>query len=446
MTAPRPSTGAGSDAARPGRTPSRRALRGLDALNFTLADVRDGLGPYLAIYLIAVRGPDQGWNEATTGLIMTIAGIAGLIAQTPAGALIDRTRHKRAIVMAAAVAVTLSCVALPWISNFYVVAATQSVAHIAGAIFPPALAAITLGVVGPKLFAKRIGRNEGFNHAGNAVSAALAGGLAYLFGPVVVFWLMGVLAALSIGAMLMVPASEIDDDLARGLDCPQDDADCAHGASGLKALLANRHLLLFAVLAAVFHLANAAMLTSVGQQLTHIVGKDSATSLIALCIVAAQCVMVPMAVFVGAKADAIGRKPIFLTAFGVLAIRGALYTVSDNPYYLVAVQCLDGVGAGIYGALFPLVVADLTRGTGRFNVAQGAVATAQGLGASLSATLAGVIIVSAGYGAAFLVLAAIAAVGFALYLLLMPETYGYEPAAPGGGGSSGLRPLAVPAA
>lgn len=176
----------GATAPAGGRNPSRRALRGLDALNFFLADVRDGLGPYLAIYLLAVRGPEQGWNEATIGLVMTIAGIVGLIAQTPAGALIDRGRHKPAIVIAAAVAVTLSCVVLPFIGNFYLVVGTQSLAAIAGAIFPPALAAITLGLVGPKLFAKRIGRNEAFNHLGNAVSAAIAGGTAYVFGPVVV--------------------------------------------------------------------------------------------------------------------------------------------------------------------------------------------------------------------------------------------------------------------
>ena len=426
------------------RAPSTRTLRGLDALNFFLADVRDGLGPYLAIYLIAVRGPDQGWNEATTGLIMTIAGIAGLIAQTPAGALIDRTSAKRAVVIAGAVAVTLSCLVLPFISNFYLVAATQSVAGIAGAIFPPALAAITLGVVGPKMFAKRIGRNEGFNHAGNAVSAAIAGGTAYFFGPIVVFWLMAILAACSIGAMLMVPADAIDDDLARGLDESEGQAKGGEEPSGFSALLKNKYLVIFAVLAALFHLSNAAMLTSVGQLLTKLSGKDNATSLIAVCIVAAQLVMVPVAVFVGAKADAIGRKPIFLAAFGVLAVRGVLYTFSDNPFYLVGVQLLDGIGAGIYGALFPLVVADLTRGTGRFNVSQGAVATAQGLGASLSATLAGVIIVSAGYSAAFLSLAAIAALGFALYLFVMPETYGYEPGrndATGGGAA----PIPAPA-
>jgi MFS family permease len=404
----------------PAKRPSKKALRGLDALNFFLADVRDGLGPYLAIYLIAVRGPDQGWNEATTGLVMTIAGILGLVAQTPAGAFIDATNQKRAVVIGGAVAVTASCLVLPFISNFYAVTATQSLAHVAGTIFPPALAAITLGVVGPKMFSKRIGRNEGFNHAGNAVSAAVAGGLAYFFGPVVVFWLMGILAALSIGAMLLVPAQEIDDDLARGMTAEEEKT--GEEPSGLKTLFKNKPLLIFAVLCAVFHLANAAMLTSVGQLLTHISGKDHATSLIAVCIVAAQCVMVPVAMFVGAKADALGRKPIFLVAFGILALRGVLYTFSDNPFWLVGVQLLDGVGAGVYGALFPIVVADLTRGGGRFNAAQGAVATAQGIGASLSATLAGVIIVSAGYSTAFLCLAAIAGVGFALYLFVMPET------------------------
>jgi MFS family permease len=407
-----------------GAPPSRRALLGLDGLNFFLADVRDGLGPYLAIYLIAVRGPEHGWNEATTGLIMTIAGIAGLLAQTPAGALIDRSRNKRAIVVAGALAVTASCLILPFIENFYAVAATQSVAGIAGAIFPPALAAITLGVVGPKAFSRRIGRNEAFNHAGNATSAAVAAGTATLFGPIVVFWIMAVLAVLSIGAMLAVPAKAIDDDVARGLAAdktPDNKADDEQ-PSGLGALLKSRPLMIFAGLMAAFHLANAAMLPTVGQLLTRVVGKDYATSLIAICIVAAQLVMVPVAIVVGRKADQWGRKPIFLAAFGVLALRGVLFSLTENPYVLVAVQCLDGIGAGIFGALFPVVVADLTRGTGRFNVSQGAIATMQGVGAAVSATLAGVIIVSGGYSLAFLVLGAIAGAGFVVYLLAMPET------------------------
>ncbi|MEG3169890.1 MFS transporter [Sphingomonas sp. LB3N6] len=411
-----------------GRQSRNVPTRTLDALNFFLADVRDGLGPYLAIYLIAVRGPAHGWNEATVGAILTIAGIVGLISQTPAGSLIDRARNKPRIVMIAALLVTLSSISLPIVSGFTAVAVTQSIAAIAGAVFAPAISAITLGLVGPKLFAKRVGRNEAFNHAGNAVSAALAGVLAWKFGPVVVFWLMGGLTVASIASASRIKNDDIDNAVARGLDCEPDEAaadddasDCEQ-PSGWKTLLENKPLMIFALAAFLFHLANAAMLTSVSQLLARTVGKDLATSLTAACIVAAQLVMVPVAIVVGRNTERWGTKPLFLVAFAFLAARGALYTVSDDPWWLVGVQAMDGIGAGIFGALFPVVIADLTKGTGRFNVSQGAVASAQGLGAALSATLAGAIIVWAGYTASFLTLATIAALGLGLYALAMPET------------------------
>ena len=411
-TAPLAPEGKSPQRSKPGAT--------LDALNFFLADVRDGLGPYLAIYLVAVRGPAHGWNEATVGLVLTIAGIVGLLAQTPAGGLIDRSKNKPRIVMLAALLVTLSSVSLPIVSGFTAVAVTQSIAAIAGAVFAPAISAITLGLVGPKMFAKRVGRNEAFNHAGNAVSAGLAGALAWKFGPVVVFWLMGGLTVASIFSAARLRNDDIDNAVARGLDCePEEGCD---EPSGWKLLVENRPLLVFAGIAFLFHLANAAMLTSVSQLLARTVGKDQATSLTAACIVAAQLVMVPVAIFVGRHTERLGTKPLFLVAFGFLALRGALYTLSSDPYWLVGVQALDGVGAGIFGALFPVVIADLTEGTGRFNVSQGVVATTQGLGAALSATLAGSIIVWAGYSASFLTLAAIAGGGFMLYLLAMPET------------------------
>ena len=190
--------------------------RALDAMNLFLADVRDGLGPYLAIYLVAVRGPTHGWNEATAGLVMTIAGIAGLLATTPAGALIDRVHAKRAVLVTAAVLVTLASVSLPFVGGFAAVTATQSLAAVAAAVFAPGIAAVSLGVVGPRAFTRRVGRNEAFNHAGNAVAAALAGLLAWKFGPVVVFWLMGGLAALSIAAILRLDGTAIDHAAARG--------------------------------------------------------------------------------------------------------------------------------------------------------------------------------------------------------------------------------------
>jgi MFS family permease len=397
-----------------------RASRALDAANFFLADVRDALGPYLAVYLLTERE----WDAASIGLVMSISTIAGILAQTPSGALVDATKAKRGVMVAAAVLVTAASLVVPWLSSFWPVAVSQATAHAAGVVFGPALAAVTLGIFGHGAFTKRIGRNEGFNHAGNAFAAATAGALAYFWGPQVVFYLLASMAIASSVSILAVPKQSIDHNLARGLDDAKSHDAKATGddrPTGLTVLLTCRPLLIFAGCAIMFHFANAAMLPLVGQKLA-LQDKNLGTSLMSACIVAAQVVMVPMAMLVGAKADAWGRKPLFLIALSVLTIRGCLYPLSDNPYWLVGVQLLDGVGAGIYGAVFPVIVADLTRGTGRFNVAQGAIITAQGIGAALSTTLAGIVVVQAGYSAAFLTLAGVAIVGLGLYFFVMPET------------------------
>jgi MFS family permease len=397
--------------------PDVSVTRPLDALNFFLADVRDGLGPYLAIYLLT----EQNWDEARIGVVMSIAAGAGLLAQTPAGALVDTIRAKRGLMVGAALAVTGASLLLPWLSGFWSIAISQALAHSASAVFAPAIAAATLGIVGRKAFSKRIGRNETFNHAGNAFAAAAAGVSAYMLGSTtVVFYLLAAMAIGSLVSTLAIPAKAIDHNLARGLDEGSIQTQDAQ-PSGLQVLLTCKPLLIFTLSAVLFHLANAAMLPLVGQKLA-LQDKNLGTSLMSACIVAAQIVMAPMAMLVGSKADAWGRKPLFAAALLILPVRGALYTFSDNAYWLVAVQFLDGVGAGIYGAIFPIIVADLMHGTGRFNVAQGAIATAQGVGAALSTTLAGLVVVHAGYSAAFLTLGGVAAAGLAVFLLAMPET------------------------
>lgn len=392
-----------------------RNNRSLDGLNFFLADVRDGLGPYLAIYLLAVHK----WDPASIGLVMTLAGIAALVTQTPAGALIDRTRRKRLVVIVAALLVTASCLVLPFIEGFTWVAITQGLGAIAGSVFAPAIAAISLGITGPKAFTRRTGRNETWNHAGNACAALLAGGLSWLFGPIAVFYLMAFMALASIVAVSVVDAKAIDHDVARGFDPARQGIH--EQASVVATLMHNRPLLVFAICCGLFHLANAAMLPLVSQKLSQI-DMRLATPLTSACIVAAQLVMVPVAWLVGAKADQWGRKPLLMAGFIILPIRGVLYVLSDNPYWLVGVQLLDGIGAGAFGVLMPLVVKDLTRGTGRFNVSLGAISTVFGLGAALSNGLAGLVIREAGYDAAFLTLAAIAALAFVLVWLAVPET------------------------
>jgi hypothetical protein len=150
------------------------------------------------------------------------------------------------------------------------------------------------------------------------------------------------------------------------------------------------------------------MLGLVGQKLAQ-ANLGQGIALTAASAIAAQSVMVPVAALVGARADAWGRKPLLLAAFVALALRGALYTLSDSTAWLIGVQLLDGVGAGLMGALFPIVVADLTRGSGHFAAAQGAVGAAHGTGAMMSMALGGLLAAWGGYDTAFLVLAAVAA-------------------------------------
>jgi MFS family permease len=245
-----------------GKRELARAGLALDATNFFLADVRDALGPYLAVYLLTERQ----WNAASIGVVMSIATVAGILAQTPAGAVVDATKAKRAVMVAAAILVTTASVLVPWVSSFWPVAISQATAHAAGVVFGPALAAVTLGIVGHGVFTKRIGRNESFNHAGNTCAAAASGALAYFWGPKVVFYLLASMAVASIVSVLAIPERTIDHDLARGLhDAPSKQRD--DHPSGLSVLLTCRPLLIFAGCAIMFHFANAAMLPLVGQKL-----------------------------------------------------------------------------------------------------------------------------------------------------------------------------------
>jgi predicted MFS family arabinose efflux permease len=384
----------------------------IDCLNFFLADVKDGLGPFLAIYLMS----SQHWDATRIGIVMMIAGIATVVGRAPFGALVDWTTWKRGLIAVAAAVVAAFAVVMSLFPYFWPVAIAQTVIGASDAVFPSAIAGISLGIVGHKAFTRRVGRNEAFNHAGNAFTAIVAGVAGYLIAPVAVLWLIALLAAASIVASLGIHADEINHDRARGSDASHDGR-----VSGLSVIFACKPLLIFILCITLFHFANAAMLPLLGEKLAQ-VNKGTETLFMAACIIVAQIVMVPMAMLVGRKADDWGRKPLFLAGFAALPIRGLLYTLWQDPYYLVAIQILDGIGAGIFGALFFVVVADLTQGTGRYNLAQGTASASWGLGAALSNSVAGFIVDKAGYSPAFLFLAAVALAAFFLFWMAMPET------------------------
>jgi MFS family permease len=390
----------------------------LDAINFALADVKGAFGPYVGIFLLT----HEGWNQAEIGGLKTLSGLVGLAFSPPIGAFIDATRCKRGAIMAAVIVLALGAIAVALAASTSLVLAATAAMAIAGDIFGPAVAAMTLGLRPGSLFARRIGRNSAFDHAGNVTIAVLAGAVGWWLGQRAVFFLVPLFALIVALAVLSIPAWAIDHERARG-GLPRNDPDSssAQQAASFRVLYQCRPLLIFAACAALFHFANAPMLHLVGQKLA-LAHPGSETAVMSAGVIAAQIVMIPMALLVGSRSDAWGRKPLFLAGFLVLPIRGALYTVSDDSAWLIGVQLLDGVGNGLFGALAPLVLADLMRGTGRYNVARGTVATIQGIGASVSNTVAGLIVVWSGYDAAFLVLAAVAFVALMLLVLAMPET------------------------
>jgi MFS family permease len=183
----------------------------------------------------------------------------------------------------------------------------------------------------------------------------------------------------------------------------------------------NRRLLVLAACALLFHLANAAMLPLMGGIVTTR-SAHWATILIATCIVVPQLVVAAFSPWVGRQAQKWGRRPFLLLAFTALCARGILFALVVNPYLLVSVQVLDGVAAAALGVMVPLITADVTRGTGRFNLAQGLVGSAVGVGAAVSTTIAGVLYDWIGSSAAFYGLSGLAAAGLVLAYLAFSET------------------------
>ena len=396
-----------------GEQPSRSPL-GLDSVNFLMADVRDGVGPYLSVYLAGSRD----WQAGAIGMAMAASSIAAAVCQIPAGLLVDSTRWKRALVAAAGLLVGLGCLLIVAFPGFWPVLAAQAALGAASAVIPPAIAALSLGIVGRRLMPARISRNEGFNHAGSFVAAGLAGVFGQYLGTSWIFYLVCAFAVASALAVTLINPRDIDHDLARGGE--------STGSAGtplaFRELLGRRTILIFLVSVALFHFGNAAMLPFAGQVLakTH---PGSDTIALSACIICAQLVMVGVAWAVGRAMHAgIGRKPVFLVALALLPVRGVLFAYIASPVGVVAIQMLDGIAAGIFGVISVIIASDLARGTGRFNLIQGLVALAVGVGGALSNVVGGYVVQGFGYPAGFLGLAAVAVVALVFFLLFMPET------------------------
>jgi MFS family permease len=385
---------------------AKRGLWPLEALNFFMADMQAGIGPFLGVFLLA-----HHWESGLIGTVMTLGGVAGMIMTAPAGALIDATSRKRLFVIIPGICTVLASAIILLSQEFWLVAASQIATAIAGAAIGPAVAGITLGMVRQAGFNRQNGRNQAFNHAGNMAGAALSGWLGWQFGWFAVFGLAALFGVLSIISVLLIPADAIDNREARGLKSGKE----GEGkASGFRVLVECKPLLILAACLAFFHLGNGAMLPLYGLA---VVGakQGNPAIFVAETIVIAQAVMIVASILAMRMAEKEGYWLVLLISFIALPIRGlvAAHLITAWPVY--PVQMLDGVGAGLQSVAVPGLVARVLNGTGRVNVGQGAVMTVQGLGASMSPAIGGWLAQWFGYPAMFTILGCFALVSIALW-------------------------------
>jgi len=392
----------------PASNETARAKTALQALNFFMADMQAGIGPFLGVFL-----QQRGWSNGPIGTVMTLGGVAGMLMTAPAGAFIDHTEKKRLVVVVTGISTVIGSFLILLSQSAWVVTISQVATAIAGAAIGPPVAGMTLGIARQKGFNAQNGRNQAWNHAGNMVGAGLSGYLGWKFGMPAIFYLAAVFGVLAITYVLLIPEKAIDHRAARGLESDDGDGAKDGKAEGFKELLRNKPMLILAATLACFHLGNGAMLPLYGLAVVG-AGKGDAAIFTAETVVVAQAVMIVTSLIAMKFSAGQGYWAVLLISFLALPLRGALAGTFIEHWGVWPVQALDGIGAGLQSVAVPGQVAHLLSGTGRVNVGQGAVMTVQGVGASLSPAIGGWLAQALGYHVAFYVLGsfALVSVGF----------------------------------
>ncbi|WP_375758365.1 MFS transporter [Corallococcus exercitus] len=394
---------------------SKRSLRGLDLVNVFMADVKDGVGVYLSVYLLT----DLKWDPARIGWVVAIPWFVSILAQAPVGALIDHTRLKRLLLILASAIVAASCLTVVFLPTLLPISLAQVALGLVQTLFPPCVAAITLGMVGHQRMSRRIGRNEGFNHAGNMLAAVVSIFIGWYISYEGIFYFSVFQCVAIIAATLLIRERDIDHDLARAA-AEEGSRSATSSLAGARALWSRRNIAFFIVCMGLWNLANGAMLPLLGQKLGLDDVRNSALFL-SICITIAQAVMIAVAPLASRWAATHGRKRLFLVAFLLVPVRALLFAFIDTKPVLIGLQVVDGLGAGIYGVLLIVMMADLGKGTGHFNLLQGMTYSAVGLGMALSNILGGWMVKLGGYPAAFLTLAGVGMGATLLFALRVQE-------------------------
>ena len=383
------------------------AIPALDWLNFFIAAMQAGFGPFIAVYLTEHR-----WTQGQIGIALSVGAIAGLVSQVPGGAIVDYAQRKQHPLALAVAAISLSALALAlWPAPLPVL--TGQVLHsLASSVQVPAIAAISVALVSRHEVAERLGRNARWTSLGYGTAAAAMG---------IVGTYASDRAVFLFAALLGLPALFLID----RIHPMRQRLPVAQAASVPSRpphrLLADPRLLGIATCAALYQLANGAMLQLVGGEMTRRVGMD-ATLIIAAALMVPQAVVAALSPWYGCAADRFGRRPLLALGFLALPVRALLFALVGDPFVVVPLQVLDGISSTAFAVLAPLIIADITEGSGRFNLGMGLIGLAGGIGGAVSSTLAGTVADAFGISAGFAVLAAAGAAATLAAFLTLPET------------------------
>ncbi|MEM5437391.1 MFS transporter [Paraburkholderia diazotrophica] len=390
-----------------------RSLRALDWLNFFVANVQTGFGPFIASYLASHK-----WTQGEIGLALSIGTISAMVSQVPGGAAVDALRNKKGAAAWAIIAIILSAVLLAASPTVLPVMAAEVFHGFASCMLVPAMAAISFALVGRHDLGDRLGRNARWASIGSAVAAGLMGLFGEYFSARAVFWLTAALAAPALIALSMItmPSHHAPAHVPAKKDSSEHEE-----KESIFELLRDKRMLVFAACVVLFHLSNAAMLNLAAGEVTAGMG-DNVQLVIAACIIVPQAIVAMLSPWVGRTAERWGRRPILLLGFSALPLRALLFAGVSSPYLLVPVQMLDGVSAAVFGVMLPLIAADVAGGKGRYNLTIGLFGLAAGIGATFSTALAGFIADRFGSAISFFGLAGAGALAVLLVWAAMPET------------------------
>lgn len=381
----------------------------LDGLNGFVAAMQTGFGAFVPVYLAG-----HAWTQAQIGLALTLETVTSMIFQVPGAAVVDLTSRRRMLLGISIAAVAITALALAAMPARVPVILALMVHALAGSVLAPAIAAITLDLVGRRDLGERLGRNVRFASIGSGAGAALMGLCASLISERAVFVLAAALALPALWAVWSLHRRRASATAAAG--------DGAAQPGSVRALLRERGMLVFAACVMLFHFSSAAILTVAAAEVTRRAGMRAGL-LIASFIIIPQVIVALFSPLVGRLAERLGRRPILVLGFAALPARAAAFALVDNPYLLVPVQMLEGIAAAVFGVMVPLVAADLTRENGRYTLSLGVLGLAGTLGAALSTAVAGLVATRFGVAAAFWTLAAAGLAATLLVLLAMPETW-----------------------